>query len=89
MIKDKIATPDAQKVVKRLEQKFPHDRIDLTDGVKITRNSTSALIRASGTEPIIRIIVESDQRDHAESLFQELMKCVLECLKTTTKQKKR
>jgi phosphomannomutase/phosphoglucomutase len=89
MIKDKIATPDAQKVVKRLEQKFPHDRIDLTDGVKITRNSTSALIRASGTEPLIRIIVESDQRDHAESLFQELMKRVSECLKTTTKQKKR
>jgi phosphomannomutase / phosphoglucomutase len=89
MIKDKIATPDARNVVTRLKQHFSHDRIDRTDGLKITRNSTSALVRASGTEPIIRIIVESDQKGHAESLYRELKKRISACMGTKTKQKKR
>lgn len=89
MIKDKIASFDARKVVARLKQQFSHDRVDCTDGLKITRNSTSALVRASGTEPVLRIIVESDKKGHAELLHRELKKQISEYMDTKTEQKKR
>ena len=89
MIKDKIAMLDARKVVAQLKQQFSHDRIDRTDGLKITRNSTSALVRASGTEPVLRIIVESDKKSRSESLYHELKKRISECMDTNTEQKKR
>jgi phosphomannomutase/phosphoglucomutase len=72
MIKEKQKTLHAQKMMAKIEQSFPHDQIDHTDGLKITRGSTWALIRASGTEPLIRIIVESKKRTDAEVFFKEI-----------------
>ena len=72
MIKEKQKTLHAQKMMAKIEQSFPHDQIDRTDGLKITRGSTWALIRASGTEPLIRIIVESEKRTDAEVFFKEI-----------------
>jgi phosphomannomutase/phosphoglucomutase len=72
MIKEKQKTLHAQKMMAKIEQSFTHDQIDHTDGLKITRGSTWALIRASGTEPLIRIIVESGKRTDAEIFFKEI-----------------
>jgi phosphomannomutase/phosphoglucomutase len=44
--------------------------LDDTDGVKITEEEGWALVRPSGTEPIIRIYAESTRQDHAERLAQ-------------------
>jgi phosphomannomutase/phosphoglucomutase len=46
--------------------------LDETDGVKIFKDSTWALIRPSGTEPIIRIIVDSDTKGNASDFFNEI-----------------
>jgi phosphomannomutase/phosphoglucomutase len=76
MIKDKVSCTTAQKVLDTLEHAFFHESIGHTDGLRISRGTTWALIRASGTEPLIRIIVESDTRKTADSLYHELMDVV-------------
>jgi phosphomannomutase/phosphoglucomutase len=73
MIKDKVRCTTAQKVLDKMEHAFFHEIIGHTDGLRITRGSTWALIRASGTEPLIRIIVESETRKNADSFYHELM----------------
>ena len=76
MIKDKVRCTTAHKVLDTLEHAFFHESIGHTDGLRISRGTTWALIRASGTEPLIRIIVESDTRKTADSLYHELMDVV-------------
>jgi phosphomannomutase/phosphoglucomutase len=73
MIKDKIGSTTAQATLNHVEHAFFHDSIEHTDGLKISRGQTWALIRASGTEPLIRIIVESDDRKTAEIFYHEVM----------------
>jgi len=72
MIKEKIRTSHAKKIMANLKHSFEHDQIDHTDGLKITRGPSWALIRASGTEPLIRIVVESEKRNAAERFFKEI-----------------
>lgn len=72
MIKEKVKTTRAQKIMATLKHSFAHDQIDHTDGLKIIRGPSWALIRASGTEPLIRIIVESENRNAAKKFFKEI-----------------
>jgi phosphomannomutase/phosphoglucomutase len=72
MIKEKHKTVHAQKIMAELEHSFAHDQIDHTDGLKIIRSPSWALIRASGTEPLIRIIVESEKKKDAEKFLKEI-----------------
>jgi phosphomannomutase/phosphoglucomutase len=73
MIKDKVRSTKAGKVIETLGRAFRHDVTEHTDGIKISRGSTWALIRASGTEPLIRILVESDDKASVELFYHELM----------------
>jgi phosphomannomutase / phosphoglucomutase len=73
MIKDKVRSTRAEKVIETLGRSFRHDVIEHTDGIKISRGSTWALIRASGTEPLVRILVESDDKASVELFYHELM----------------
>jgi len=73
MIKGKVRCKEGQNIIGKLGQAFSKDLIDHTDGLKISRGPMWALIRASGTEPLIRIIVESDDTITADSFYHELM----------------
>jgi phosphomannomutase/phosphoglucomutase len=73
MIKSKVRCKEGQNIIGKLGQAFRKDLTDHTDGLKISRGPMWALIRASGTEPLIRIIVESDDAITADSLYHELM----------------
>jgi phosphomannomutase/phosphoglucomutase len=66
--------------MKRLKKVLSGEHIDETDGLKINRGSTWALVRASGTEPLIRIIVESDDKTSAETFFGEIKRSLGEAL---------
>jgi phosphomannomutase / phosphoglucomutase len=72
IIKDKIATPNGMKILESLKNIYSREITDQTDGLKIFRNNTWGLVRASGTEPIIRIIVDADTEEHGSDLHQEL-----------------
>jgi phosphomannomutase/phosphoglucomutase len=73
IIKDKISTSLGTQVLESLKRIYSHDSLDLTDGIKIFREDSWALVRASGTEPIIRIIIDSDSHNHGQVFYKELM----------------
>ena len=81
MIKEKISTTHGSYLIEQLNKKYAKESIDRTDGLKIRRQNTWVLIRASGTEPILRIIVDADESTAGLTLFQEIKKVVSEILK--------
>lgn len=74
MIKDKIRTSRGVQVLESLKKIYSQESLDLTDGVKILRKDSWALVRASGTEPIIRIIIDSDSDQHCQIFYDEVLK---------------
>ncbi|MBN1541505.1 phosphoglucosamine mutase [candidate division KSB1 bacterium] len=73
MIKDKVALSfdtDARLLVERLEEKHASKKIDKTDGLKLLYENSWVHIRASNTEPIIRVIAEAPDPEQAERLVQ-------------------
>lgn len=72
MIKEKISTPKGSLLIDRLAEHYLHESIDRTDGLKIKRKNEWALIRSSGTEPLVRIMVDSPDAASGKALYQEI-----------------
>jgi phosphomannomutase / phosphoglucomutase len=73
IIKDRIESKKGAEILASLPAQFPDDTIDGTDGVKIFRKNAWALVRASGTEPIIRIIIDAKSPKEANVLYRDLI----------------
>ncbi|MDD1692805.1 MAG: phosphoglucosamine mutase [Methanoregula sp.] len=73
MIKDKIRTPHGAKVLEEIKKIYSTETLDLTDGVKIIRENSWALVRTSGTEPIMRIIIDAECDTCSKDFHDELM----------------
>ncbi len=74
IIKDKIKLPfdaDAKAVVEELKGSHAGDNLDLIDGVKVLYDRSWAHIRASNTEPIIRVIAEAPTREQTVALVEQ------------------
>jgi phosphomannomutase len=71
---------DPSAVMLRLEEALARMEPDTLDGLKITTESHSALIRPSNTEPIIRLYIETvgndmaDLEEHYMGLIRKAMK---------------
>jgi phosphomannomutase/phosphoglucomutase len=63
-------------VIAAVEVAFPNFSADRTDGVRIAKGTTWALVRRSGTEPIVRIMVEAGDRASAEAMRDALLERV-------------
>jgi phosphomannomutase/phosphoglucomutase len=74
LIKEKLRVDDPESLVKKVQEAFSGDNLDLTDGVRINRGQTWALVRPSGTEPLVRVMVESDDKEKAEALYKEVIR---------------
>jgi phosphomannomutase/phosphoglucomutase len=72
IIKEKIKTPHGVAILTSLKKVYSKEITDQTDGLKLFRKNSWGLVRASGTEPIIRIIVDADTNNHGNELFREL-----------------
>lgn len=73
MVKDKIRINDVSSLLTALEAAFAHESLDHTDGIRINRTDSWALIRPSGTEPLVRVMVESRDKALAGKFYQEIM----------------
>jgi len=71
MIKEKIKTPYGLQLIEQLNKKYAQESVDHTDGLKLKRNRTWALIRASGTEPLVRVMVDAEDSKTGLALFEE------------------
>ncbi len=63
----------AQAVLPKILVKYAHEKIDTLDGVKILRDKSWVQVRASNTEPIMRIMAEAPTAAEAEKLCEELI----------------
>ena len=64
---------------RRIEEELralPSSDISTIDGIRLGFDDAWALVRASGTEPLIRITVEGATRDVVEKLYHEIHKIV-------------
>jgi phosphomannomutase / phosphoglucomutase len=72
LIKEKVVTRDGLKAIEKLSVIYAQEQVDRTDGLKIRRGNSWALVRASGTEPLIRIMVDADDARQGDAFFREL-----------------
>ena len=76
LVKGKHPAPDPAALVRAVEEAFSGETIEKIDGIKIIRDDAWALVRASGTEPMIRIMVESKDPGVADTMYREIMQVV-------------
>jgi phosphomannomutase len=77
IVKDKVACADqkqADKFIQKAKSLFPKKNLVLTEGVKAVFPDCWVHIRASNTEPIIRIIAEGKNKQVAEKLIRQVLK---------------
>lgn len=77
MYQEKRKTTQAKEIVAHMRTCFADCPIDDRDGIRITKGGAWALIRPSGTEPLVRVFTES--QDPAEA------KCLLDYILTEIK----
>lgn len=74
MIKDKLELgfgADAKGVVAQLIEKHQNDNINTIDGLKLLYSDSWVHVRASNTEPIIRVIAEAPTREQALEMVEQ------------------
>ena len=69
---------NTDEILSAIEQKYANASVDTTDGVKINFDGEWVHLRKSNTEPIIRIISESNSRVTAENLAKKLVSDIRE-----------
>jgi phosphomannomutase/phosphoglucomutase len=76
IIKEKISADWGKAILGALKSSYSHGMIDETDGIKIFQGNSWALVRASGTEPLIRIIIDAEDNEQGRALKDELMETI-------------
>jgi len=64
---------DGLASIERLKQKYVSGEQNLLDGLSVTYPDYSFNVRLSNTEPLIRLIVESDEKDKMEKKKEEIL----------------
>ncbi len=81
MVKIKINLKDEQNpqaILESIENKLKNETLDLTDGLKLIRGKSWVQVRASNTEPILRVMAEAPTRAAAEEIAAELKSLTME-----------
>jgi phosphomannomutase/phosphoglucomutase len=76
MIKDKIPAVRSTVILEALKAAFSHEILDETDGLKIFQGNAWALVRASGTEPLIRILIDAEDGNQGRLLQDGIMETI-------------
>lgn len=64
---------DVDAVLRKMAEKYAHEEVDTTDGVKIYIANEWVHLRKSNTEPIIRIYSESSSEESANALAERII----------------
>ena len=70
----------ALKVVERVKEHFKNYRLITIDGVKVIAEDFWLLVRPSGTEPLLRIMLEAKDKELAEELLETVKTLISEVL---------
>mgnify|MGYP000353676415 FL=1 len=71
--RDSVETDEKAAVMERVSERVTDEYADVStlDGVRVDLGDAWFLLRASGTEPIVRITAEARERDRADAVFAE------------------
>jgi len=74
MVKDKIRASyrERKRILTRLNARFKKGKTDRTDGLRIDYPEFWFHVRPSNTEPVIRIIVESRNKEKAKQIYAKI-----------------
>ena len=84
MKKTKIdLTPDVQgpglaAALERIERAFPHARASRLDGLRLDVPGGWLLVRASNTEPIVRLVAEAETEANVDDALARARTAILE-----------
>ena len=79
MVKDKVRTDaDPMAIEDKLAAEFNPVKTDRSDGLRFTISEGWLHIRASNTEPVVRVIAESKSPDVAEKLVKRARRLIVE-----------
>ncbi|MFO7834917.1 MAG: phosphoglucosamine mutase [Halohasta sp.] len=72
LARDNIAVDDKSGVIERVAEavRAEFDRVDTTDGLRVDTDDGWFLVRASGTQPLVRVTAEAETDTAAERLRQ-------------------
>lgn len=76
MIKEKVPLngKSAATAIGKIKAAFRREEKDTTDGVKVMMDDQWLHVRASNTEPVVRIVVEAPTQDGARELLERVTK---------------
>ncbi len=89
MSKSKIEldeTVNVKVISEAIAQRYQMEQVDTRDGVKIDFKESWAHLRASGTEPIIRIYTEAPSQEMADEIAQQIYNDVIQIKKEYVKE---
>jgi len=72
MIKETVTVGRPARLLERVRKRWMGNDCDLRDGVKVLFEDSWLHVRASGTEPIVRIIAEARSRSAARNLIHHV-----------------
>ncbi len=68
---------DFDEKLAQIKEKYPDSKFDCIDGIKIINKEYWIHIRKSGTEPVVRIISESNDQENSDELCNQIEKYFL------------
>ena len=73
MIKDKLARPEEpwERVEVRLRESFAQWDLDSADGLRFAKGEEWVHVRASGTEPVVRVIAETPDMGRTRAVVEQ------------------
>jgi phosphomannomutase len=71
---------DISRVLNEIISRYKNYRINTTDGVRIDFDNEWVHLRRSNTEPVIRIISESDMESKSEMLAKKIISDIREII---------
>ncbi|MFZ8782540.1 MAG: phosphoglucosamine mutase, partial [Desulfurococcaceae archaeon] len=73
-----MSRDSALRVVERVREEFKSERLITVDGVKVISRDYWVLVRPSGTEPLLRVMLEAKSEEVAKSVLERIESIIRE-----------
>jgi phosphomannomutase/phosphoglucomutase len=72
----------AVRIIDLVKEEFKSERLITVDGVKVISRDYWVLVRPSGTEPLLRVMLEAKSEEIAKSILERVESIIKEVIKS-------